>query len=159
MCSFFQPPQRLLSTFLVKESAKTGGKSETERKERNDKLCQKRVQKNVTQIRSTGSVHYVCVHLCTSGGCETFLLIGASGMEGIGLAEINAKTVCPPMKLSRTHIQLTRYQTTWKPESDLCCRSSVDTTHYKFKHFLVIIILKAFFSSDNPIVILLCFLH
>lgn len=131
-CFFFQPPQRLLSAFLVKESAKTEGKRKTERIDRNDKLCRKRVQKNVTRIRSTGSVLYVCVcvHLCTSGGCETFLLIGASGMEGIGLAEINAKTVCPPMKLSRTHIQLTRYQTTWKPESDLCWRLSVDTIHY-----------------------------
>lgn len=37
---------------------------------------------------------YLCVHLCTSGVSEPFVLIVETGMEGVGAAEINAKTVC-----------------------------------------------------------------
>lgn len=118
---FSLPPQWLLSAFLVKESAKAGGREGQRKAERNE-LRRKGVRKNGTRIRSAGSVLYVCVHLCASGVCEAFLLIGASGMGGGGLAEINAKTVCPPMKLSRTRLRLTRYQTAWKPESSLSPR-------------------------------------
>lgn len=116
---FFCLPSGCCLHFLLKNLQRREG--ERGREKPNAELRRKRVQKNVTGIKSAGSVIYVCVHLCTSGVCEAFLLIGASGMGGIGLAEINAKTVCPPMKLSRTRIRLTRYQTTWKPESSRGC--------------------------------------
>lgn len=74
----------------------------------------------------------MCVHLYTSGVCEASLLIGVSGIEGIGVAEINAKTVSPPMKLSRTRIQLTRYPATSEKgaaESRRCLRSRAAAKH------------------------------
>lgn len=122
--------------FLLKNLQRRKGEREREAEKSQTTSCifRKRVQKNVTRIRSAGSVLYVCVHLCTSGVCQAFLLIGASGIGGIGLAEINAKTVCPPMKLSRTHIQLTRYQTTWKHESSLC--RVLILFYYHFKRFV-----------------------
>lgn len=44
-------------------------------------------------------VLYVCVHLCTSWVSEPLLLIVKSGMEGVGVAEINAKTVWTVIQL------------------------------------------------------------
>lgn len=63
------------------------------------------MQRNVAYDRGRVGVLYICVHLCTSGVSEPFVLIVQRGMEGIGVAEINAKTVWSAMKLSRTLIQ------------------------------------------------------
>lgn len=65
--------------FLLKNLQRREG--ERGREKPNDKLRRKRVQKNVTGIRSVGGVLYVCVHLCSV--CEAFLLIGTSGWEAL----------------------------------------------------------------------------
>lgn len=56
-------------------------------------------------VSGTVGALYVCVHLCTSGVSEPFLLIIETGMEGFGVARINAKTIWSAMKLSTTPIQ------------------------------------------------------
>lgn len=65
----------------------------------------KTVQKHAACVRGRVGALYLCVHLCTSGVSEPFLLIVGTGMEGVGAAEINAKTVWSAVKLCRTLIQ------------------------------------------------------
>lgn len=65
----------------------------------------KTVCREMQHVSEQVGVLYVCVHLCTSGVSEPVLLIVETGMEAIGVAEINAKTVWSAMKLSRTLMQ------------------------------------------------------
>ncbi len=67
------------------------------------------------------------LYMCTLGVSEPFLLIVETGMEGVGVAEINAKTVWAAMKLSRTLIQSI---STVNKISHCIETSSVLNTHY-----------------------------